>query len=264
MKQKKQPRKVSKVISNVLAAITGVFVVALLGLQIYGQAMARQNRGIPLYGDKMVMIVLSDSMEPTYNVGTALFVEQVNDFSKLKASTSIDAFDGDVITFYNPLLSFDVKWVTHRIVEIEVDANGNRTFYTLGDNYENAKVCVRDEVGACRVDVVRENDVLGKVIGQSPAFGKVYGVMSNNIFILLFAIIPLFFVFSTSIIDLFKQLRTTNGEVKVRQSKASEKEVMFELEKLKEKEKLKMYIEIEKEQLRKEMAEERGEEDGEE
>lgn len=256
-----KPKKKSKLISNILAGITGALVVALLGLQIYGQFTARTNFNVPVYGDKQILVVLTDSMEPNYKVGTALFVEQIKDYSAIKPSTELTSQDGDVITFYSYTLRAPV---THRVVATRVEDDGTYSFQTLGDNL-NAKTCPlvnpadNSETGLRECDplkhqdVVKQSNVLGKVVGQSPAFGKVYNVMSNSAFILLFAIVPLFFVFFTSIVDLLKMLKPENAKAK-EEAKIKENQD-YELAQLKEKEKLKMYIEMEKEKMRKEIEE---------
>lgn len=244
-----KPKRKGSLISNILAGITGAFVVLLLGLQIYGQISAPKNFGVPVYGDKQVLVVLTDSMEPSYKVGTALFVEKIKDYSKIVPSSTLEAKDGDVLTFFSTRFGAPV---THRVVSSEVDANGDYVFYTLGDNLD-AESCHIVYDGPCdperSQDRVLQKDILGKVIGQSPGFGKVYSVMSKSYFILLFAIVPLFFVFFTSIVDLVKQLKPE------REARAAHDELEIEIAKIKEQEKLKAYIEYEKEKMRQELEE---------
>lgn len=254
-----EPKKKMKLISNILAGITGAFVVFLLGLQMYGQFSARTNYGIPVYGNKQVLVVLTDSMEPNYKVGTALFVEKISDYSTIKPSSDFSAHDGDVLTFWSTRLNAPV---THRVVDVMVDDDGKYIFSTLGDNL-NAVTCpIVDEVTGehqcdplLSRDTVYEGSIIGKVIGQSRAFGNVYRVMSNSAFILIFAIVPLFFVFLSSIVDLVKQLKPQKAA-----QKASE-DLELELMKIKEQEKLKVYIELEKEKMRQELEDSGGNKD---
>lgn len=260
-----QPKSKRKLIGNILAWITGSFVVLLVALQIYGQVTKRSNYGVPRYGKYQIFVVLTDSMEPNYRVDEALFVEQVKDFSTLRASESIYSQDGDAITFINRYGMI----VTHRIIEIETDANGEYTFYAFGDNFyadtcaensEGVKYCDPEDWTRHR-DVVHQSKVLGKVVGQNFAFGKMYKVMSQTYFVLLFAIVPLFFVFFSSIVDLFKELKPE------REARQAEEEahdaLMYEVEKAKEAEKLKLYIEMEKEKMIEDLKKESdGENDG--
>lgn len=247
-------KRTGKLVSNILAWITGSFVIVLLALQIYGQVTRRTNNDVARYGKYQVFVVLTDSMEPSYKVGTALIVEQITDFSALKPSTTLTSRDGDTITFQKRP-GFNI---THRLVHIELDENGDYILYLLGDNL-NADSCDRIDPDTGKKycdperdqDVVRAQNVFGKVVTQSPALGKVYGVLSNSFAILLLGIVPLFFVFLTSIVDLIKELKPARAE---HQKQVNEQEALnYELEKIKEEEKLKLYIEIEKEKMRKEL-----------
>lgn len=71
-----------------------------------------------------ILVVQSGSMEPSYHVGSLVYVKPV-DASKLEA--------GDVITFE---LGDGVRG-THRIIEV-LDDNGSRSFRTKGDSNDYA------------------------------------------------------------------------------------------------------------------------------
>lgn len=238
-----KPKK-KKLFSKIISGITvGIFVL-LVGLQVLGQVTAKNNFGIPHYGDYQVLVVLTDSMEPTYKVGTGIFVKKVNDLSTLRPSSDPLACDGDVITFYRPS---DQLIITHRVIEVIDNGDGTYDFKALGDNL-NAQTCGTGGCTIANADYVEGKNVLGKVTGQSMAFGKTYAAVSNPFVILIFAIVPLFFVFFSSVVDLVKQLKTSDGPV--------EHEVINDdFERIKEQEKLRILIELEKEKMRNEIKE---------
>lgn len=73
--------------------------------------------GVRLVGIRP-LVVLSGSMEPTYHVGSMIYVKEVD-------PESIEV--GDPITF---LINEDLDMATHRVIEIDAE---NQHFYTQGD-----------------------------------------------------------------------------------------------------------------------------------
>jgi len=67
----------------------------------------------------------TESMSPTFPVGSVILSHRLNDPSGLKS--------GDVVTFIN----LDGERVTHRIVQVSKDIDGNPVFRTKGDNPVN-------------------------------------------------------------------------------------------------------------------------------
>lgn len=100
-------KNAAKIIYN---TATTLFVVAAVGL-------AALLVGVRLFG-LTPYSVLSGSMEPTYHVGSLIYVEKV-DPSEIEV--------GDPITF---VLNEDLVVATHRVVEIDAE---NEHFYTKGD-----------------------------------------------------------------------------------------------------------------------------------
>lgn len=246
-----------KIVGGILFGLVAFFIV----FQVIGQIGARSNNGIPTYGPYHTFRVATDSMAPTYKVNTMIFVKDI-DASTLKSRSAADKKDGDTITFVrnhgaNYAENGDKRIITHRIISIEVGEDG-LLFRTLGDNL-NAMTCPPAGCTESQADWVKESDILGKVVGQSYILGALGGVMANPIFMMIFIIVPLLFIFGSSLIQLFKELKEpqTEGE----SPKLSEDEATFA--KIKEQEKLKMMIELEKERMRKEL-EDGGSQDGEE
>ncbi len=135
---------------------------------------------------------------------------------------------------------------------MEVQEDGSLYFRTLGDNIY-AKEC---PASGCtlegRGDFVRDTDILGKVVGQSMVLGKFSLLLANPIFMLIFAMVPLLVVFGSSLADLLKQLKHSGGK---EGGRATMNEQDAEFERIKEQEKLRLLIELEKEKMRKELKE---------
>lgn len=98
------------------------------------------------------MIVLSGSMEPTYHVGSLLYVKE--DTSDIKV--------GDAITFYVD----EDTLVTHRVVSIN---EADKTYTTQGDANQ-----VSD------ANAVRWSDVLGKPVFDIPWLGYLADKLSST------------------------------------------------------------------------------------
>lgn len=99
---------ISKTLSTALVAAVVLLAIALVGIRVIGF--------IPY-------TVLSGSMEPTYHVGSVVYVKKV-DPTTLKV--------GDPITFY---LTGNVI-ATHRIIEVHGEGTPNLGFRTQGDANE--------------------------------------------------------------------------------------------------------------------------------
>lgn len=104
---KSAAKKIYNAITTVIVVVVVVLAILLVGARLFGLK---------------VFSVLSGSMEPTYHVGSLIYVKDV-DYKELKV--------GDPITY---LLDEDTV-VTHRIIEVLVDAEDPDTirYFTQGD-----------------------------------------------------------------------------------------------------------------------------------
>lgn len=239
----KKTKSKGKLISKIITGIFATLVLILLISQVVGAITSKNNYGVPNLFGKQILVILTDSMEPAYKVDEAIFVNKV-DLKTLKASTTPEAKDGDTITFYDPQNKIVI---THRIIEVIEREDGGIDFRTLGDNL-NAQTCLARYNGPCTIanaDYVKGENVLGVVVGKSAFYGQVINATKKPETILIVSVIPLIFVFASSVADIIKI------------SKMSEEEFEYaeldEFEALKQQEKLKLLIEIEKEKLRKEL-----------
>ena len=135
-------KKIWNVISTVLVVIVVVVALLLVGARLIGL---------------QVFSVLSGSMEPTYHVGSLIYVKDVDPF---------ELESGEVITFM-----LDENTVaTHRIVEVvpdEEDASVVR-FRTKGDANENADG-----------SLVHYKNVIGSPVFTIPQLGYVVSYIQN-------------------------------------------------------------------------------------
>lgn len=244
---KPKKKTIRKIIGGILLGI----VISLLGLQIIGQISGSRNYGVPKYGSYQSFRVLTDSMEPTYNVNTMLFVKEV-EIASLKGPSAEGANDGDVITFvrnYGPSYTIpgDKLIITHRIIKIEPQEDGSIYFRTLGDNL-NAKTCGASGCTLANADYVRDTDILGKVVGQSVFLGHVSAALANPVVMVGLIAVPLLFLFAASIVDLVRDIKAV--------SKEPDGSLNYdeEFERIKQEEKLKLLIELEKEKMREQLA----------
>lgn len=129
-------------ISGVLVGIVVLLAIALVGVRLVGLKP---------------FVVLSGSMEPTYHVGSLIYVKSV-DYKELKV--------GDPITY---MISQDTV-VTHRIIEVLVDEEDTNTirYFTQGD--ANA---VADGSS------VHYKNIIGKPVFSIPYLGYVSNYIQN-------------------------------------------------------------------------------------
>ena len=135
-------KKIWKCITSVLVALIVIVALLLVGARLIGL---------------QVFTVLSGSMEPTYHVGSLIYVKDVDPF---------ELESGDVITFM-----LDENTVaTHRIVEVvpdEEDASVVR-FRTKGDANENVDG-----------SLVHYKNVIGSPVFTIPYLGYAVSYIQN-------------------------------------------------------------------------------------
>ena len=78
---------------------------------------------VPSVGGVFPMIVLTDSMAPTFNAGSLIICNTID---------AKDVVVGDIICFFDPA-GKGTTTVTHRVQEVQTDGAGNISFITKGD-----------------------------------------------------------------------------------------------------------------------------------
>ena len=135
-------KKIWKCITSVLVALIVIVALLLVGARLIGL---------------QVFTVLSGSMEPTYHVGSLIYVKDVDPF---------ELESGEVITFM-----LDENTVaTHRIVEVVPDEEDDSVvrFRTKGDANENADG-----------SLVHYKNVIGSPVFTIPQLGYVVSYIQN-------------------------------------------------------------------------------------
>ena len=156
-------KKIWNTVATVLVVLVVLLAVALVGVRIIGFR---------------VFTVLSGSMEPTYHVGSLIYVKSV-DPQEVKV--------GDPITF---VLNESLTVATHRVVEINTGDDGMLRFITKGD----ANQSVDGGNG------VHEKNLIGKPVFSIPYLGYLanyiqhppgmYVAIAFVALLLLLAIVP--------------------------------------------------------------------------
>lgn len=124
---------------------------------------------VPKFFGAEPMIVLSGSMEPTYPVGSLLYISEV-DSSEIK--------NGDAITFYLD----DNTLVTHRVVDVDEE---NKVYTTKGDanNTEDGSLVSFDQVRGKPVYCIPKAGYLADKVSQPT--GKIFYIVAIVVDVIL-------------------------------------------------------------------------------
>ncbi|MCK8475680.1 signal peptidase I [Microbacterium aurugineum] len=141
----------------------GIGMLVLVGLLL----VAGATIAVPALLGATPLAVLTSSMEPTYPPGTLIVVQP---------TPADDIHVGDVITFQ--LHSGKPAVVTHRVIEVAVNAAGEHVFRTQGDNNPDADV-----------QAVREVQLKGKLLYAVPGLGWVQNILNGEVRALLIPLI---------------------------------------------------------------------------
>lgn len=157
-----------KVVSNIAASI--LYIAAFL--LIFTGIISYVNNVTPSVFNRYFLVVQSDSMVPTLQIGDIVVVEPSNEYTK-----------DDVISFKMNINDIDVI-VTHRIYDV-IEVNGQESYMTKGDNvYINNP----DDW------LLTNEDILGVVKYKIPFIGMIYNfiIIQKHLYLLF---IPLIFGF---------------------------------------------------------------------
>lgn len=181
-----QAKKITKIVLNVLLWL---FLVFALVMMIFAFASISNDYGVPILGDKVILSVVSDSMEPTIQKGDMITGKTLS----LEEKKELGA--GDIITFFADLDGDGVKEInTHRIVKV-LSVGEDTAFRTKGDNAARYPINVEDDGYSVRLDDVictwKEGDT------QWHGFGSFLGFLQGRVGFLCIVVIPLvlFFIY---------------------------------------------------------------------
>lgn len=233
--EKKPKSKLRKtlewVVTGIFAALFAFFAIG----QITGMIHKKENYNQTLTYGYGAFVIQTNSMEPEYKVKTAIITH------KESVETIVQKFDnGETvdITFWSAYVSNNQKYdyplyrpgdisyggieyqlegheptypsvgyaITHRLIEYHVEPSrelgkGRYTFVVAGINTEGFLS------GINQYQLLTENEILGIVKVNSPALGGFFKFITSPWGLLVFLLIPAFYLVITSVLDIFKALK---------------------------------------------------------
>ena len=123
--------------------------------------------------------VASSSMAPDYQVGDVLIV---------KITEPEDIKVGDSVTYYGKVGSFANKVITHQVIKIDKDVDGNRIFHTKGISN-----LVEDPI-------VYEEQIYGVVQFKSEILSFIYKLINTKYGMFLLIIVPIFYIIGSEML----------------------------------------------------------------
>ena len=188
------PNTKKKNILNIVGIVLCAILLPILVVNCFLLVKSVVNEDeVPSIGGMVPLIVLTESMEPEILAGDMIFCK-ITDPSEIKA--------GDVISFFDPEGN-GTSVVTHRVLEVEVDANGALSFRTKGDNNNTED----------RLSVPAENLVGIWKGSRIPSLGNVLMFMQSTLGLVICVFIPVAAIVAYEIIRRKKQDKTKQSDI---------------------------------------------------
>lgn len=177
-KNKKLNKTAIKKVLNVTARVLGIALCVLLALVLVLNCVlivssAVNPDKVPSVGNLSPLIVLTESMEPQIKAGDLILCKHVSQSQATQLTV------GTVISFYDPEPTSSAV-VTHQIIEVQTDEQGNVWYVTKGVNNN-----IRD-----RLPVSADN-VIGVYTGVRFAFiGSIVMFAQTPVGLIVFIAVP--------------------------------------------------------------------------
>lgn len=180
--------RIAKATWGLAAVLAAVLAGVLVALCIAPLIVSRSATGPGFILGYSPIVVLGGSMEPTYHLGSVLFV---------KKATPRGVGVGDVITFRTPRSRSGAKQTltTHRVVEVQ-ERSGSRVFRTKGDANNDDDAWL-----------VPEQDVIGQGTVSVPYVGYVSSFARSKAGFVSLVILPGLLVIVLELFSLARFLR---------------------------------------------------------
>lgn len=239
-KVKKPKSKLRKALEWVF---TGIFI-ALFGFfavgQVTGMIHKKENYNQTLTYGYGAFVIQTNSMEPEYKVKTAIITHKESVDTIIKKFDSGEHVD---VTFWSAYVANNQKYdypfyrpgnisyggieyklegheptypqvgyaITHRLIEYHVDegrklGTGRYTFVVAGINTEGFLS------GINQYQLLTENEILGIVKVNSPFLGGLFQFITSPWGLLVFLLVPAFYLVITSVLDIFKAIKEPEEE----------------------------------------------------
>jgi len=212
--KKATAKKVTKIVLNVLLWIFLIFSVLMM---VFVFASSTNDYALPILGDKIILNVASDSMEPVIDKGDMIAgkVLTIEEKEALKV--------GDIITFYADIDGDGIKEInTHRIVKV-TGAGEDITFRTKGDNMARYPVNVADDGYDIYPDDIISTWEEGDT--QLHGIGSFFAFLQTRLGFFCVVVIPLILFFLYEIIRFVVMFLKVKGKDK-REISEDEKEAI--------------------------------------
>lgn len=186
--EKTNKTKVKRIFEIILNVVLWVFLAFATLSMIFALVSTSNDYRVPIMGNKVLMSVRSESMEPVIYKGDLIAgtVLSLDEKKELK--------EGDIITFFVDLDSDGTKEInTHRIVSVNVTGD-TYVFRTKGDNNLTA------DGYEIRIDDIISKWQEGDT--QIHGLGNVFAFLQSRLGFLLFVLIPLIALFAYEIVRL--------------------------------------------------------------
>lgn len=195
------------------------FIFGLLRFVVYGFLIVyvaftlfqRFTNNSSFYGYRLFNVA-TGSMIPVYNINDVIIVKET-DVTTLKV--------GDDVAYKGTRAGLEGKVITHRIIKIEEDTNGELRFFTQGVNSQNADPSITGD------------QILGKVEGKLFFINELNHVVKSNLGFFFLVFCPLILVIALEIAQSVIEYKLEKNEIQEISSKKKkdkeEKEVKTEI-----------------------------------
>lgn len=187
-------REILKTISTIISWTVFVLLLICAALLLYYFIATRiyATKGSKYEPKFSLYTIISPSMVPNINVYDVIVDLRVDEPKEIEI--------GDVITFYSDSPELRGGTITHRVISIIRDENGNYSYQTKGDNN-----LIEDS------STVPFDKIVGKVAIRIPQLGRIQFFLASNFGWLLLILIPaLYIIFK----DVFKIIKLNKNETK--------------------------------------------------
>ena len=218
--------KIFKIIFGLLRFVVYGFLIVYVAFTLF----QRFTNNSSFYGYRLFNVA-TGSMIPVYNINDVIIVKET-DVTTLKV--------GDDVAYKGTRAGLEGKIITHRIIKIEEDNNGELRFFTQGVNSLNADPSITGD------------QILGKVEGKLFFINELNHVVKSNLGFFFLVFCPLILVIALEIAQSVIEYKLEKNEI---QEISSKKKKDRKEEKVEVKEETKVVEKEEKTEVKEEKEE---------
>lgn len=184
-----------KIVLNVLLTIFVILFLLMVCLQRF------TNNEISFLNYRM-FTVASGSMAPEYEVGDVLIARETKEE---------DIKVGDSVSYLGDKGSFAGKVVTHEVIRIEKDVDGNYIFHTKG------------KANLVEDPPITYNQIYGVIVWNPKLLSFIYKVINTKYGLFIFVILPIFYIIGSEMLTAMLE-REEERRAQLKANKKEEKE----------------------------------------